>query len=153
MDLWNEALGALRDKEAIKVIATVDESGTPHVTPKATIEVDEQGKVYFVELIESSRTGRNLVRALWRNQTVSVLVIAPSGAVLQCKGTPVRSLITGEIFRQAYLKAVSEYPGADPAAVWEIELTEITDQSWKKRIEEEGVKHPYFLHLDRIARA
>jgi len=150
--LSSEVIALVKSQQTVKVIATSDGEGVPHVVVKATIGVNDRGNLTLVELIESSATGRNLVRSIWYERTVSILAIGGDGHAVQIKGIPERAHVRGPVYRAAYEVFSKLYPGTDPAAVWEIRPIEVIDQSWQSRLADENRKHPYFLHLDKIAK-
>lgn len=137
--------------DSTKVLATVDQHGVPHVVVKQSLQVDDAGNLLFLELLESSRTNRNLVRSIWYDRTVAVSVQGPSGASYQIKGKPVKAHITGPLFLKHYLAVREQLGDVDLAAVWVIEPEEVTDESFGARQAEEAEKHPLFRHLDRLA--
>lgn len=149
---WNEELSALlRDGESVKVLATVGADGAPHAVVKRSITVGEDGQLRYLELLESSRTNANLVRALWFGGRVSVTV-ARGEACWQVKGRPVKALVAGPEFQREYVRLRERLGDVDLAAVWVIEPNEAVDQTWPVRRAEEERAHPHFLHLDRIRR-
>ncbi|WP_136513165.1 pyridoxamine 5'-phosphate oxidase family protein [Geomonas edaphica] len=97
-----EAAQLLKDPETVKVLATVDEAGFPHLAVKQSLYLDESERLVYTELLESSRTNRNLVRSSWFGDTVSVLVSGPEGRSFLVKGRPVKTLIAGPVFRSHY---------------------------------------------------
>jgi uncharacterized protein len=138
--------------DSTKVLATVDEHGIPHVVVKQSLQVDESGNLLFLELLESSRTNRNLVRSIWYDRTVAVSIQGLSGASYQIKGKPVKAHITGPVFLKHYQEVRERLGDVELAAVWVIEPEEVTDESFAVRQAEEAEKHPLFRHLDRLAR-
>ena len=147
-----EAAELINDPATIKVLATVDESGAPHLAVKQSLHLDREGRLVYTELLESSRSNRNLVRSIWFGGTVSVLVSGPGGAGWQVKGKPVKTLIAGPVFRNHYQEIRSQLGDVDVAAVWIIEPEEVSDGSFKTRSSEEEARFPYFNHLDRLTR-
>jgi predicted pyridoxine 5'-phosphate oxidase superfamily flavin-nucleotide-binding protein len=140
------------DPETTKVLATVDEHGVPHVVVKQSLQVDQDGNLLFLELLESSRTNRNLVRSIWYDRTVAVSIRGTSGASFQIKGKPIKTHITGPVFLKHY-QAVRERLGdVGLAAVWIVEPDEVHDESFAARQAKESEKHPTFRHLDRLVR-
>jgi hypothetical protein len=147
-----ELVALIRRDDTIKIVATVDERGVPHAVRKGSLTVDEAGKMLFVELIESSRTGRNLLRGLWFEKSCSILVLGPDDEAYEIEGTPLNVHISGPVYQHAYVQYKLRYPGSDPAAVWVIRPDRVVDQSWSVRMAEEHQRHPQFLHLDRLVK-
>jgi hypothetical protein len=149
IELPAELVALLRDERSIKLLATVDAEGSPHVVSKQSLTVNEAGKIIHLELLESSRTNRNLVRAIWFGGRVSVFV-RNGEASWQIKGRPLQAHVAGPVFQQAYLGIRERLGDIDLAAVWVVEPEEVLDESWPTRRREEEAAHPHFIHLDRI---
>lgn len=150
--LNKEIIALLGSDDATKVLATIGEQGYPHAAAKPFIRVDSDGNLLYLELIESSRTQKNLVRSIWFDQKVSISVSDRHGKSWQVKGKPVKSLITGPVF-QHYYRDVREHLGdVDLSAVWVIEPEEIINENIFVRHAEEEQAHPLFRHLDRLAK-
>lgn len=147
--LSDEVLTLVRDPEAVKVLATVDADGSPHAVVKQSLTADEEGRLVHHELLESSRTNKNLLRALWFGGRVSVTV-RRGDASWQVKGRPVRAHVSGPHFQREYVRIRERLGDVDLAAVWVIEPEEAIDQSLAARTEREVSAHPDFVHLDRI---
>lgn len=139
-------------EDSIKVLATVNEHGYPHAAAKPFIRVDEDGNLLYLELVESSRTQKNLVRSIWFDQKVSVSVSDNSGQSWQIKGKPVKTLITGPVFLHHYREVRQRLGDVDLSAVWVIEPEEVINENIFIRHAEEEQTHPLFRHLDRLAK-
>jgi uncharacterized protein len=147
-----QAIDLIAAPDSTKVLATVDEHGVPHLAVKQSLQVTDDGKLLYLELLESSRTNRNMVGSIWFDREVAVIVRGADGRCYQIKGKPARCHIAGPVFRKHY-EAVREVLGdVDLAAVWVVEPSEIADQCLPTRRMEEENKHPFFNHLDRLAR-
>ncbi len=151
IQLDERVIALLRDAESVKVLATVDADGTPHVVVKQSLSADEAGNLVHLELLESSRTNRNLVRAIWFGGRVAVTV-RRGDACWQIKGRPVRAHVAGPVFQREYARLRERLGDVDLAAVWVIEPEEAVDQAWRERAQREASAHPHFVHLDRIRR-
>lgn len=147
-----EVARLFNDPDTTKVIATVDEHCIPHLAVKQSLQVDEQGRLLYTELLESSRTNRNLVRSLWFGKSVSVIVRGAGDRSWQVKGRPVRTHITGPLFRKHYQEIRAVLGDVDVAAVWVIEPEEVIEGNYFRRRDEEERRFPYFNHLDRLAK-
>ena len=151
--LNEEIIALFNSSDSTKAIATVDNHGAPHVAVKPFIYVDERGKLLYLELVEASRTQKNLVRSIWFDKKVSVSVSGPNGQSWQIKGKPIKALVTGDLFLHHY-KVVREKLGdIDLSAVWVIEPEEIINENILVRYAEEELAHPVFRHLDRLLKA
>lgn len=142
----------LNAKDSIKVLATIDAKGVPHVVVKDSIGISENGELIYLELIESSKTNENLVGSIWFKRKAAVSVTGSDGTSFQIKGTPVKCIISGPVFEHYYKAAKERYEQADLAAVWVIAPEEARNETYAFRREEEEAKHPLLIHLDRLAK-
>lgn len=150
--LNKEIIALFSSDESTKVLATVNEQGYPHAATKPYIRVDDDGNLLYLELVESSRTQKNLVRSIWFDQKVSVSVSDSSGQSWQIKGKPVKTLITGPVFLHHYQEVRQRLGDVDLSAVWVIEPEEVINENILARHAEEELAHPLFRHLDRLAK-
>ena len=154
VSLSSEALSLLSDHTTVKILATVDGDGVPHAVVKQSLHADDDGRrLYYLELLDTSATNRNLVRGIWYDGRVAVTLAGSDGRSIQIKGRPVKNHVTGPLFAEQYRKVRDLYGDVDLAGVWEIEPEEVIDQSIGARRTTEAARHPAFVHLDRIARA
>lgn len=150
--LQKELVDLLQDAETTKVLATLDENGFPHAVVKQSLQVGEDGNIFYLELLESSRSNRNLVRGIWFDKHVAIAIKGKGGQSYQIKGKPVQTHITGPVFQKHYREIRERLGDVDLAAVWVIEPLEVIDESFAKRKGEEDLKHPLYHHLDRLAK-
>lgn len=150
--LSKEVVELIENRETAKVLATLDEQGFPHVVVKQSIQVGADGNLHYLELLESSRTNRNLVRSIWFDRPVAVAVQGKNGRSFQIKGKPIKAHITGPLFQQHYAAVRQRLGDVDLAAVWVIEPHEVIDESFETRQKQEETRRPYFKHLDRLAK-
>lgn len=151
VELTDEVRNILKDPDSKKVLATIDREGNPHVTFKGSICANEAGYLEYYELIESSRTNKNMVHSIWFHKTVAVSVLNGDTSY-QIKGIPYRAIIAGREFEDAY-KRVREIYGSrkvDLSTVWLIEPVEVVEESFEKRRREEEAAHPILRHLDLL---
>ncbi len=154
VSLSSEALSLLADPATVKVLATVDGDGVPHAVVKQSLYAAADGRrLYYLELLDTSATNRNLVRGLWFDGRVAVTLAGSDGRSVQIKGRPLKNHVTGPLFLAQYHRVRDLYGDVDLAGVWEIEPEEVSDQSIGARLSREAALHPAFIHLDRIARA
>jgi len=151
-ELDKEIVDLIADAESTKVLATLDEHGFPHAVVKQSFQVGEDGNLLYLELLESSRTNRNLVRSIWFDRKVAVTVTGKGGRSYQIKGKPVKAHITGPVFQRHFAEIRERLGDVDLAAVWVIEPEEVIEESFAARQAEEQRKHPVFTHLDRLAK-
>ncbi len=147
--LINERLRALlNDPESIKVLATTDPDGTPHVVFKGSIREGENGFIKYWELIETSRSQRNMVNSIWFGKKVAINVRRGSESY-EIIGEPYRAIISGREFEKEY-KLARERGDLDLSTVWLIRPLEVRNETFESRYETEDASHPILRHLDRL---
>lgn len=151
VQLSDELVSLLHDRETIKLLATTDESGTPHVVAKDSIHISEDGTIHYLEHLESSRTNHNLVRAIWFDRRVSIVIIGTHQS-FQIKGRPLEVHITGPLFQKHYAEVRHRLGDVDLSGVWVIEPLEVINENPEIRRQEEEKRRPFFRHLDRLAK-
>lgn len=154
VELINDELKEIiADKDSIKVLASVDTEGNPHVVAKGSIALSEDGKqLVYMELLEGSKTNKNLTAAIWFNNKVAVNVISKERKSYQIKGTPVKTVIAGKVFEEYYIKAEERNPENNLAALYYIDIEEVINESYPVRLKEEREKHPLYVHLDKLTK-
>lgn len=152
VDIKNEVVELFNTQGTVKVLVTLDESGQPHAVVKNSLRFSGDGKLFYLELLESSKSYRNFTRSLWFNQKVTVSAAGENGASYQVKGVPEKILISGPVFEKHY-RDIREKPGdVDLAAVCVINPEEVINETFKLRFEEQENRQPVFRHLDRLAK-
>lgn len=144
--------GLFQDDGTVKVLATTDENGIPHATIKQTLHVDDDGNLVYLELLESSRTNKNLLGSLWFNRKVAVTIKDRNNQSYQITGKPVKTIVAGPVFQEYYVNIRKKLGDTDLAAVWIIEPEAVYNQTFAVRREREEKLHPIFKHLDRLAK-
>src|SRR6266540_2037257 len=104
VQLGQEIIELLTDKETIKVLATTDQNGVPHVVLKQTFQLGEDGNLLYLELLESSRTNKNLVRSIWFKRKVAIALKGKNGQSFQIVGKPLKVVVAGPVFQEHYVK-------------------------------------------------
>lgn len=141
------------DRDTVKVLATTDAQGVPHAALKQTLHLDEDGNLVYLELLESSKTNKNLVWSLWFDRSVSIALGGKNRSSYQIIGKPIKTHITGPLFKKYYVKIRDQFEGkADLAAVWIIKPEQVINQTFFARKVEEEARHPTFKHLDLLAK-
>lgn len=138
--------------ETVKILATIDDKGVPHAVLKQTLHVNDEKNLVYLELLESSRTSKNLLRSLWFDRKVSATIKSKDNQSYQIIGKPVKALIAGPVFQKYYVDLREKLPAADLAVVWIIEPEEVYNQTFSVRQAQEAAVHPNFIHLDRLAK-
>lgn len=141
----------LADDTTTAGIATLNEDGTPHFVPSPFLRLDENGRLVHLELLETATSQRNLIRSIWFEQPVSVTLTARDGQVLVITGRPYKAQVSGPLFSEYYREVRSRLGDADLAAVWLIDVQRISDETYAVRKAREEERHPFHLHLDRLA--
>lgn len=150
VQLPEELVALLKDRETCKVLATVDDTGAPHVVFKFSLTVLEDGNLVYPEAIESSHTNSNMFYSLWFDKKVAVTVRGKNRASFQIKGKPVRYDFTSARFKEFYRQAKErEGPDADLSGLWYIEPETVRYETFATRKADEERKHPFARHLDR----
>lgn len=148
----DELVALFSDELTVKVLTTTDAQGVPHAVVKQSLSLDAQGNVTLLELLESSRSNKNLLHSLWNNRPVTVLLTGKDGISYEIKGVPIKSIVAGPRFQTAYRQLRARRGDVDLAAVWVIEPREIVNETFAVRQAEENDAHPFFRHLDRLAK-
>jgi hypothetical protein len=148
--LPKEVVDLINDSESIKIVATTDEKGNPHIAFKGCLTVLEDGNLAFAEVFEGSQTSINLVRSLWFDKDVELTVKGKNGITFQIKGKPYKYSYTGPLFKKFYLGARKKFgTDSEVAGVWIITPQEVRNETYEVRKKEEDEKHPFFRHFDR----
>lgn len=126
--------------------------GAPYTTVTDLLEPAANGAILYLEPLESSAANRNLVRSIWFDRPVSIAPGALDGRRFHIRGRVRRTHIAGPFFQERYVALRERRGDLDLAAVWEIVPTAVEDQDFD-RLKAEEARHPFFRHLDRIARA
>lgn len=150
--LSEEIKELFQDKNALKVLATTDEKGDPHVAFKNSFHINEEGQLIYLEIIETSETNRNLVSSIWFNRKVAVNILCANKKSYQIKGKPIKAIISGAIFEKYYKEVRSKFEDSDLSTVWIIEPEEIREETFKVRREKEEKEHLLLIHLDRLVK-
>lgn len=147
--IGDELRALIEDKDTIKVIATVDREGRPHVVYKDLLHINQDGNLVLYELIESSQTNKNLVSSIWFKKKVAINIVGKDKSSYQIKGTPYRAIIAGREFQKHYELVQEQLGNIDLSTVWVIEPEEVIEQTFDKRRQDEEKAHPLLGHLDR----
>jgi len=137
--------------DTVKVLATLDAAGLPHAVVRQSLQVGDDGNLFYTELLESSRTNKNLVHSIWYDKQVSIAIQGPEGQSYQIRGVPVKTHITGPLFQKHYSEVRRKLGDVDLAAVWIIKPLEVINENFAVLKAEEELNHPFLKHLDRLA--
>jgi hypothetical protein len=146
----DKALAAIiNEPETLKVLATIDKNGEPHVVYKGSIHADDNGKLSFLELLESSRSNQNLVHSIWFDKKIAINVLDKDKNSYEIIGKPIRCITCGREFEQAYESVRAKLGDVDLSAIWQVEPVKITNETYRVRLREEEENFPIIRHLDR----
>jgi len=141
MELPKEVAKIINDPKKIKTLTTIDVEGNPHTVPIGSMAALEDGNIAFMELLETSKTQRNMLNCYWFKKNVSILVVDDweKGDVYQIKGSPYKFLFQGPIWDKFLREVWKIIPAADPAGVWLIMPKEVVNQNYflRRKHEEE----------------
>jgi hypothetical protein len=145
--------GLFNDPAAAKALATTDKDGAVHVVYKGSLAVNQEGNIQFYELNETSQNNKNMVYSLWFKRQIAINILAPDRTSYQIKGIPIRAVISGKEFENAYIY-IHDRLGADAdlSTIWIIEPTEIREETYSVRQKIERTTHPLIGHLDRFVK-
>lgn len=150
--LPKEAVDIISDSGSIKVLVTVDEEGNPHAAFKDGLTVLDDGNLAFGEEFEGSQTNVNLVRSIWYNKRVELILRDRRGTTFQIKGKPYRYAHSGPLFKKFYLaEREKRGPDSELAGVWIVIPQEVRNETYEIRKKEEDERHPFFRHFDRAS--
>lgn len=145
-----EVIELLRRRDTVKAVATVDDAGVPHLVYKGFADVDEEGRLVLLELLETSATNSNLVHSLWFGRQVSFSLLGAQGQSFEISGRPYRCIVSGAVFERYYKQVRAALPDSDLAAVWLVDPVRVKNIGYAARRAEEEAAHPLIRHLDRL---
>jgi len=149
-ELLQQVQNIVADSSSLKIVSALNENGTIHSAPKGSLKVNASGQLEYIEVLESSSSYKNVIRSLWFDKKVTVLVISADKRTYEIIGNVKRILTSGRYFEDAY-NSFLEKRGRGIAAVIQIEVESINDLDISKRIERQEREHFFFTHLDRLA--
>ncbi|PKU22123.1 hypothetical protein [Telmatospirillum siberiense] len=146
-----EVTALLDDETTVKALATVDASGVPHLEIPLALFAGGDGTIHYLEPLESSATNRNLVRSVWFDAPLAVILRAADGRTAHIRGTAIKVHVAGPLFQRHYTALRDRLGDVDLAGVWVIRPDEITWKTFDAALAREAAEHPSFIHLDRLA--
>lgn len=141
----------INDPKTVKIVGTVGIDGVPHSAVKQSLHVNDEGKIEYIELFESSESYRNVTAGLWYNKKVSVLILSPDKESYEIIGEPERILIAGREYEAVYTKVLEE-KGYDIAAVVTIAPESVENSSPKEKFKDQEKTRLFYKHLDRLSK-
>ena len=135
--LPKEVMEILSEPETLKVLTTTGENGNPHSVFKSSLIALDEETLGYLELIEVSRTNKNILLNLWGKKLVSVVLFNPkTGASYQIKAEPYKLVDQGPIWENFLDQVWQVMPDANPASVWLLKPREILNEGYQARLEE-----------------
>ncbi len=147
--LNNKVKALLKDRTSKKALATVDKHGEIHVVYKGSLTVNDEGNLEFLELLETSQNNRNLTFSIWFNKKVAVNVLGADGSSYEIKGIPYKYILDGPEFERQYRAIRKKNPKSDLAGIWIIRPTDIKEETYAVRLQDEIDQYPIIGHMDR----
>jgi hypothetical protein len=136
--------------DTLKVLATIDKNNVPHVVYKGSLHADENGNLTFLELLESSRSGQNLVHSIWFDKKIAINVLDKDKNSYEIIAKPIRCITCGKEFEQAYENVRARLGDVDLSAIWIAKPEQVTNETYKARLKDEQENYPILKHLDRL---
>jgi len=141
----------LADPATTRILAVPGPGEWPRLVPVPSLHAGEDGRLLLLERHESAESHRGLLRALWYDRPIALLLTHPDGRALELQARPLKAHVTGPLFLQHYQDLRAREGDVGLSAVWEIGIEAGFDQSLAARDATEAARHPGFTHLDRIA--
>lgn len=152
VEISEELKRIIYDRDTVKTLSSVNAEGIPHIAVKESLFVNDEGKIVYFEFFEKSQTNKNLIYSLWYDKKVAINILSKDKRSFLIKGVPYKSLVHGREFEKYYTIADKADPENDLTAIYYIEPTEVYEQTFDVRRSEEKLKHPLYVHLDKLAK-
>ena len=150
--LRQEVIDIVSSAETVKILATVDEKKVPYAEEISFAEIRPDGKIQFLELLETARSYKNFTRSLWFGEPITITLIGSDKTSYRIVGIPEQIKVCGDEFEENYRKVRKELGDVDLAAVCIIDPISAEEITLRKKVKEQDEAHPVFKHLDRIAK-
>ena len=137
LSLSEELAEIFHDPKTVKVLVTSDDNGVPHPVFKGSLTLLDDGMIAYSELIERSRTYKNMLNNYWKKKEVAIALYNEGRGAFQVKGRPHRFIIEGPIWDRFLEETWKVLPEADPAGVWIIEPLAVENLDYSLRRNEE----------------
>jgi hypothetical protein len=141
----------IRQEDSLKFISTLGPDKVPYIAASPHLYLNDDNRIVHLELLETSRTNRNLLQSIWFDQNVAVLVEHPSGRSCVITARGVKSIISGPVFQTHYTGIREKLGDVGLVAVWILEPSEIFEETFFIRQEREESRRLSYIHLDRLA--
>ncbi len=150
-EISTELKDVINDKETLKVIATTDENGNPHIAFKGTLHVEDEDLVFY-DLLQSSQINKNLVSSIWFGRKVAINILSKDKRSFLITAKPKKSITAGRKFEEAYVSLKDRNPDGDLNAIWYFEPETVEEKTFAYRKAKEEKEFPILKHLDRLVK-
>jgi len=147
----NDIKQIINNPKTVKTVGTVGIDGVPHIAVKQTLHVNDEGKIQYIELFESSKSYRNITGSLWYAKKVSISLLSENKESYEIVGYPDQILISGREFEKAYTETL-ETKGYDIAAIITIIPESVENNSPNIKFAEQDKTRLFYKHLDRLSK-
>jgi hypothetical protein len=147
----NDIKQVINNPKTVKTLGTVGIDGVPHTAVKQTLHVNDEGKLQYIELFESSKSYRNITGSLWYAKKVSISLLGENRESYEIVGYPDQILISGREFEKAYAETL-ETKGYDIAAIVTIVPESVENNSPDIKFNEQDKTRLFYKHLDRLSK-
>jgi len=147
----NDIKQVINNPKTVKTLGTVSIDGVPHTAVKQTLHVNDEGKLQYIELFESSKSYRNITGSLWYAKKVSISLLSENRESFEIVGYPDQILISGREFEKAYAETL-ETKGYDIAAIVTIVPESVENNSPDIKFNEQDKTRLFYKHLDRLSK-
>lgn len=151
MTVINKIKNLANDPNTIKIVGTVSVDGVPHTAVKQTLRIRDDGNIEYIELLESSKSYRNITGSIWYNKKVSISLVGENRESYVILGSPERILVSGREFEEIYEKTLAE-KGFDIAAVITIIPESVEKNSPQEKFAQQDESRLFYKHLDRLGK-
>lgn len=150
MALSEELKQVINDPASRVILSAVGKNGQICSELGIKVRTDENGRIRFYELLESSQMQKHLVYSLWFDKKVTLLVI--NGARnFHITGTIYQAVIAGYEFESEYEAILNEVDqDADLSTVWLIDVEDWQENTYQEARERQKREHPLLMHMDHI---
>ena len=134
----------INNPKAVKAVSTIGEDGIPHTVFKQSMRFLEDGNIVFLEMIENSRTSKNILTLINVDEDkklplISISLLDPEKSIsyeIKCKFD--QFVLQGPLWRSFLKETWKMFPDIDPVGVWVFEPVEVNNQGLYARVEEEA---------------
>lgn len=140
-----------RQGDALKFISTWGPEQVPYITASPHLSINDNSQIVHLELLETSRTNRDLLHSIWFDHKVTVFLGHPSDQSYVIPAKVVKSIVSGPVFQTHYISVREKLGDVGLVAVWILEPSEVFEETFSVRQEQEECRRLSYIHLDRLA--